>query len=142
MCKEMLDLAARVEAASGPDRELDADIAIAIRWRVLGNIQHWVHDWPAGYEHGSYEGTIRLANYPDGEGYKVPEFTASLDSAMSLIPQGAEWKCEGWPEPSKVHSGASATAWVQGAARVYAATPALALCAAALRARAQVREAE
>lgn len=104
-------LADRCEAATGPDREIDRAIIDAFGWRN---------------DHG----------VPIPPGYiGIPAYTASLDAAMTLVPKGApEWNVEGWGSPSAVHDGRLSTGWVSGARRVYAATPALALCAAALRA--------
>ena len=77
----MVELAERCEKAARPDRELDAAIAAAVHLKQL--------------------------TYSSPEWIKDPEFTASLDAAMSLVLRDGQ-----------------------------AATPALALCAAALRARA------
>ena len=103
----LLALASRVEAATGADRGLDSEIH---------------HAKCGGVGTGSY-GT-------------EPRYTASLDDAMSLVPSGcSEWNVESWSAPGAIQPAhVRATAWVSGAARVYAATPALALTAAALRA--------
>ena len=67
---------------------------------------------------------------------------AYLDAAMMLVPEGAHqivggvrFSVECWAERgSYVHPPhVRATAWVPGAERTYAATPALALCAAIAR---------
>jgi hypothetical protein len=114
-------LADRCEAATCGSRELDAAIARAVRHQPVGlSSVTFPHD-PT---------TERFARY-----------TTSLDAAMTLVEQPPEdlgeyvslslWDSSGvYPEHVR------ATAWVRGAARVYAATPALAICAAALRARA------
>jgi hypothetical protein len=64
----LLELAARCEAATGPDRELDALI-----YRALAGFptDHW-------YRYGE----THLADD------RVPAVTASLDAAMTLIPEG------------------------------------------------------
>lgn len=69
-----------------------------------------------------------------------PAYTASLDAAMSLVPEGVNsgdtiWNVEGWSSNGVHAPHVRATAWVVGAPRVYAATPAIALCAAALKSR-------
>ena len=101
-----LELAERCEQATGPSPDLDKGIAVACR--------HTPTNRPRYY-------------------------TASLDAAMTLVREGHGWRL--WvpnsesPEPSPF-----VTLW--GNRREYAprdsiaATPALALCAAALRARA------
>ena len=97
-------LADRIESLTGPSREVDLEI----------------HNSP----------------FPPSLHYRLsantPAFTASLDAAMALVPEGCarhiEW-CEGHieaavflPDSPNLRHG-------------YAATAALALCAAALRAR-------
>jgi hypothetical protein len=118
----LIELAARVEAAEGPDRELDALI-----YRALAGFptEHW-------FRYGETHLTDE----------RVPFVTASLDAAMTLVPEGvgdgitAEWNVERWASNGVYPEHVRATAWVCGARRAYAATPALALVAAALRARA------
>lgn len=65
---KLLELAERCEKASGPDRELDAQIAAAFHLKQL--------------------------TYQSPEWIKDPEFTASLDAAMTLVPEGWEWALE------------------------------------------------
>ena len=114
----MTKLADKIEALEGPSREVDAEIAIAVGrtlqvWREGGHSMpgYWADDPP-------------------------PTYTASLDAAMTLVPEGfyksfaAIRFGDGLPfaevverkPPERIFS-------------AYAATPALALCAAALRAR-------
>jgi hypothetical protein len=109
----LADLAARCEKATGPDRELDAEIYVALD--------------------ANRENRDALA-INGAVGSWVPDFTASLDAAMTLVPEGWYWQV-----------GQGNHAWaavyenpIPPAMRVdpIAATPALALCAAALRARA------
>lgn len=101
-------LAARCEGAKGADRELDEAIRVAVGGRRVPVMGSWVVD------------------------YGAPAYTASLDAAMGLVPEPKSFNMS--------HAGNSV-------ARVdilpdgpefsgYAPTPALALCAAALRARA------
>lgn len=108
---DLLDLAARCEAATGADKHLDK----AIKDAVIGD------GW-------------------------VPKYTASLDAAMTLVPKG--WGC-GVSTISSADilraSHHTAQAFVAGPtkadglpssdyAHAEAASPALALCAAALKA--------
>ena len=100
MTNPLTDLAARVEAATGPDCDLD----------------HAIHD---------------LLGDNDG----APAYTRSLDAAMQLVPEG--WaSIHGWDYPDErchraVFMDEDGDLLFRGAA----ATPALALCAASLRAR-------
>lgn len=99
----MEELIARIEAASGPDRELDKAVQTAID----------------GFEHADH-----LSN-------KL--FTGSVDAALMLVPDGFDWTL------GHTNGGLTIHAEVGGRGDEYmrfGATPALALCAAALRARA------
>lgn len=134
---KLLQLAERCEQATGPDAMLDIDICIAV-------------------EAYSKEGFARFGQsnlgYYIAHGSIALRYTASLDAAMTLVPEG--WQCErmGW------WAGAGAACllfethlvdgqWVRevgylGRAQGEAATPALALCAATLRSQHMSRERE
>ena len=103
----LLALADRVEALTGPCRETDAEVHHAIL---------------QGIGTGLY-GT-------------QPSYTASLDAAMTLVPEGHTWSAD-------LNLGKKAFAWcyddkMLSGRPCKAATPALALTAAALRARAMM----
>jgi hypothetical protein len=74
---------------------------------------------------------------------RLPAYTASLDAAMTLVPEGWDWSASSYGE-----DGASAEVWVHGwqdDTRInsfLATTPSLCLVVAALRARAAIREGE
>jgi hypothetical protein len=91
------ELIAALEAAEGPDRELDCQISLAIGGRV------------------------------------TPHYTASLDTIVGLIERELpEWR---WYVDNR-----TAAVWPDGTydeSSVGASTPALALCIAFLRARAE-----
>lgn len=142
----LLELADRVEKASGPDRELDGKIFIAVTPSVsdagridqMGGVVGW---WPKGKPYQSAR--------------EVSAYTASLDAAMTLVPD--EWRC-GFEQAGVSDHNNLITGWCwpfasswepdwqlgydsykghdQGAQSA-AVTPALALTAAALRVRAQ-----
>lgn len=120
----MTDLIARIESADGPSRELDAEIARSIGWGCV------VRDPEAQNKYVCWR-----KKYRSGEWIMLPRYTSSIDAALTLVP-------EGW------HMSVNATvgALLQGSAAVRdrdggpsftsaAATPALALAAAALKAR-------
>jgi hypothetical protein len=115
------ELIAALEAAEGPDRALDAAIAVAAKavpydfepafmtaeWRAIYDDRHW----------------------------RAPDFTASIDAALTLVPEGAFWsitmrgvKRGGFHACCALrdHNGLE---WHEGT------TPAIALCIAALKAR-------
>ena len=115
----MEDLIRRIEKAAGPDRELDVEIALAIGWR-LDQSEPRDRWWEPDRSH-----------YLD----EPPEFTASMDAAMTLLKDewirlafGAANGCVvahlDYPNGPMVdlYSGVGSSA-------------ALALCAAALKAR-------
>lgn len=122
------DLAARCETAEGPDRALDAAIARAIRWD-----QDETGEWHAA---GVFfnDGTIRRTSYA----VDLPAFTASVDCALTLVSDGMWWLIgKGRTRPDEPLYGVQ----ILDGERVVAeaeteASAALAICAAALRARA------
>lgn len=135
--REQLEaLARRCEEASGPDRELDRDIGID----VLGWVTFRGYGCDMVRDHEGNE-------HADSPGGTYPALTELLDEALTLVPDGL------YVNISQMHQGV-----VGGYARVFGpgapylsdlkvhgesiptpehrATPPLALCAAALRARA------
>lgn len=144
---DLMELASRVEAGEGPDRELDAAIACVIG-RPLGNIEHWLHGDDISYQptaHGYYVAVIPTENGDTrtSETFKAEAFTASLDAAMTLIPGDEMWDVS--RESAETYT-ADLTCFYRGivdyepdADKVpfgRAKSPALALTAACLRARA------
>jgi hypothetical protein len=131
----LLELAERCEQATGPDRELD----LAIGLNALG----W--EWVENYFDSN---PILDIGAPNHIGWResnplpdcVPSPTASLDAALVVVPDCHIWTLFQHEEyavalvtnrtlPRRV---IDADEW-----RCVAATPALALCAAALRAQGQ-----
>jgi len=126
MREELIALAAKVEGLSGPDRELDWQIVTAT---------------------GKADFFRQYAKEPLKYRGLVPSYTASLDAAMALVPTKPFpelrigrwwWMVEAWPEECLAHiayeNGNSGVPEYSGKA----ATAALALTAAALKARAEV----
>lgn len=128
---ELLKLAERVEALSGPDSTVDAEIAVVMDVQPDGT------QYTATYLHkvgNSYEDIGKYTN--------CPAYTASLDAAMTLcqpdkkrLPQ-LEYI---GPNPNNIEDGHRVRLWfndkkASGQSMVSAA---LALCAAALRALAK-----
>ena len=113
------ELIAALTEATGPDRELDAAIAVAKGWnRREGS------DW--------FTPPNLTVNHHISE---LPRYTASIDAALTLRPEGALYAIENYDSHGVYPEHVRASAWVQGAARAFAATPALAICTAALKAR-------
>ncbi len=116
-------LAARCEAAEGPSRELDEAIVQGVYPEL--DIRR---DGPDGLwrAYGSTMGRDCIL--------RVEDYTASLDAALTLVPARAMWAA-GVDE-----DGMGCADMPQHRMLVHARTPALALCAAALRALAEGRE--
>lgn len=68
----------RLEALTGPSREVDAEIAEAIGWKSVP------------WEFSGKRGVTWYASGP--EAYKeCPHFTGSIDAALTLVPEGCVW---------------------------------------------------
>jgi len=125
----------RVEAAEGPDRGLDREIARVQIHRIL-----------AGMGEVSAEGIAKsMASARLDE--DLDAYTASLDAALTLVPEGWGVDRAGWQSiTAPGHAGFELWQYRQNAngdwrhgsderiVKGNAATPALALCAAALKA--------
>jgi len=109
------ELAVRCEAATGADREVDAEIRCA-----LNGIEYPIADTLHGR-------LMRQVRQDCAECY-----TGSVDAAMTLIPDGEEWSLHKVLYDNK---GCPAAIVNLELPEVLAMTPALALTAASLRAR-------
>jgi hypothetical protein len=136
------DLIARVESVESveaADRELDAAIALA-----LGIVTE--RDGDCFYGHKDYSVMVLERSYYDIEGSapELPHYTTSLDAAMMLVPEGWSvglgdlrgydpiiWRAHLRDHrPESLTKAGHSHIWREG----HAATPALALVAACLRA--------
>lgn len=132
---ELLKLAERVEGLTGPDRKINADILRALGWTTSG----WDAIDPAG-----------------NRAMQVPDFLSSIDAAMSLVPD-AHWatfdphflsdpgvvKYRGYTFRADWVRWTPHDDWIErDEGNPLCATPALAICAAALRAHASAMEGE
>jgi hypothetical protein len=130
----LLALAERCEQAAGPDRELD--VAIALACGIVTS-----REGDCFYGHKYYSVMVLNYDYDDTE-YRAPElpsYSSSLDAALALVPEGHEWLRKN-PESMTVYRvPGDLKEWAQ---HIYGrgATDALALCAAALRARAAIMQ--
>lgn len=120
---ELLALAERCEKASGPDREIDAQVA-----RYAPHLVAFLRGVPEEPQCG------------------CRPYTASIDAAMTLVPEGWLWTVKAWRLNEQKHdhkppfyAQCSPDSWFL-TDTIYAATPALALTAASLRALAQMEE--
>lgn len=139
-------LAQRCVAAHAPDRRLDEDIAVAaLGWRLWQSKHGYWNIAGPNSESATVEGsppfgamtgqTIpHIAPGGWGDGCGIPEFTASVDAALSLVPTGYDWIIE------HVNGGLTIRARVghnDPDRALFGDSAALALCAAALLARAE-----
>jgi len=126
---DLLRLAERVEMQSGANSDVDRSIQAVL----AGAIEEWqdTRDSWAYHRDGHWVSIGPILPY-----------TASLDAAMRLVPEGIAWTIDGGdpacqdsaslgyaPEPGRLMN----PSWTAGGD-----TPALALCAASLRARAEI----
>jgi len=87
----MKDLIERLEKATGPDRELDADIHAAVYGGVPS--QRAPHAWMRSYGPAFvfHDKEYGIATDKDSH---ARHYTASLDAALSLVPDGKDWHVE------------------------------------------------
>ena len=136
-------LIAKLEAATEGDRGLDGDIALAVGWRLISSIEPRLctHTWFApGEERGrDYLRIETGSKWEEKIADCVPWYTTSIDAALTLVP-------DGWAGTVDI-PGKDNGCWLDppndrddeiGRGRVYAigSTSPLALCIAALTARA------
>lgn len=136
----MNNLIDKLERADGPDRELDAEIAVATKLGCRPNLSDDLeylslpnkHDRGPGVTAGNYWFHCR-----SGMSLRsAPAYTASIDAAMTLLPDGAEWTLSVVAyEPCLVTISSGDDR--KDATHALAKTPAIAIVLAALRARSQ-----
>jgi len=129
MKDELSKLADRVESLTGPCYETNGLVAEAVGWTCIRHRTRRHHGlWVAPGKHPD-----------DGCLKDPPMFTRSIDAAMSLVPEG--WTFDLQVRSHFSHAFLEAQEDERGAevSAQNAATPALALTAAALKARAEVQ---
>jgi hypothetical protein len=100
------DLIAALESASGPSRELDAEIYAALN-------------------------PLYYSASPNDENDFVPSVTASLDAAVTLVPDGLDWEVKTAPHRK---GGIARVVSMERTTWAEAATPTMALCIACIKA--------
>lgn len=88
---DLTTLIARLEAATGPDRELDAEIAATFHY--VHNMPDWVNNWSGKWE-AAKSGRVYLMEDSGNRGpnFISDSFTDSIDAAVAL----AERVLPGW----------------------------------------------
>jgi hypothetical protein len=127
----LLALAERCEQADGPDRELDAEIEACLTSRVT-------HPLAPGWTFEAQNCEWKLARLAEIKfisraSRPAPHYTASLDAAVMLVPEGCGYD---FGKNLLGYAWGGVTMPDHNEIEISADTPALALCAAALRARA------
>jgi hypothetical protein len=139
---DLESLIERLAALSGPDRRLDAEIACAIKFPHLRPAEPDDHkEHQRGY-------LPSAGNIWCPTGFLMADsYTSSIDAALTLVPEGLGIALDTRPHSQVTKLGSEALAWCSEdrdvpSVAVLGRTPAIALCIAALRARAQADEAE
>lgn len=144
----MVDLIPRIEAANGPDRRLDAEIAALVRAHPH-NAPNWVINWKGLWAPAPRINSGAVAVWNDGGELAVwwnaPRYTESVDAALTLVPtKGRDWRWlldrrpyadDGRPDGYRAEVYYSPQVEPRDT-ESWCATAALAMCAAALKARA------
>jgi len=139
---KLVELAGRCEAASGPDRDIDGWIYCAMNPDEVTVVDHLPGRFPRKAIMGSASIVMERIGGFDGAQYLcAPEYTTSLDAAMTLVPEG--WTYLNIEICARDLPGQHARVSLERLVgdddqreHGYAKKVALALCAAALRARA------
>ena len=122
-------LIGRLEALEAPCRECDCLIGVALGWFITEPNKGWPDQL-------DYIDVRNECWYYPGGGFDqlVPRFTASLDAAMTLVPEGSDWLRKGFSEMSVVLDDPNDKMWARHIDGHHK-HPAIALCIAALRAQ-------
>ena len=137
----------RLEKADGPDREIDAELAI------VGLIDATDARLPSAERDSHYPQSFVPGQYWTGHAWRVAdEYTSSLDAALGLVERklpGWVWKLSTDGDASapdhKAHATLASEVWADPGAGMgvvtygHAPTPALAVCLALLRALSEQR---
>ena len=127
---DLLVLADRVEKLTGPDRDLEAEIWLACTPGATRNKWSYVH------KATGRECTVDETRDATGRFITVPSFTASIEAALTLLPEGWWWSAGVCRRENHASVG-SEIGTVEGELifETFGATAPLALLAAILRAR-------
>jgi len=125
------ELIARLEAAVGPDRELDAEMWLATTIGATRKKWSYIHTASGRECH------IDETRTATGQLIVVPEFTSSIDAALTLVPEGWFWWVGHLDETDRRFVATISKHAIVGTPshKGFAPTTALALCIAACKAR-------
>lgn len=129
----LLDLIQKIKGATGPDRELDAAIAVAITpTRSTDDDLIYAKARDPGND-ATHPGHYFLQSRSGASCQTAPHYTSSIDSALTLVPEGSSVHLH------ILHGSAQAEVGIGNVG--IDSPPALALCIAALQARQKMKEA-
>lgn len=138
MSADINKLAERCEAATGPDRVIDGLVHVAANPDTPWIIGHEPGRFPRKAIYGTlsdFRDALLGENGADfADAINAPAYTASIDAAMTLVPEGVNIGLHIDHNGCDCAWSSRAIGWQPRV--VPGNTPALALCAAALRARA------
>jgi hypothetical protein len=129
---DLSELIERVEKATGPDRELDAAIAVAMLGTTATEDDLIYHKVPAHDDHCA-RGTYWRKSRSGWSLHTSATFSASLDSALALVEEmlpGANWSLGYFPEKPSY----AAEVWYSTVHYGLSGSPATAILLALLRA--------
>lgn len=141
MRADLIALAERCEAAAGPSEE-ERQLVIDA-YNLCFPHELTLSDAERGDDKTRYNRIIHRVRF--GNCINIDYKRASLDAAVMLVPDstgdaGEHYRLEAYNSSGVLAAHVRASAWVPGAKRAFAATPTLALTAAALRARASIEQ--
>lgn len=127
----LTELIAALEKATGPSKELNAHIWNA----VYGHKDSWVAQSKNNFEWLVFEKCHRNGErLVEVRGRRqLIDFTSSIDAALTLVPEGKKWGVGSW-SGNFANIGAEDNGKTETSCEP-AASPAIALCIAALRSR-------
>ena len=128
------ELIAALEAAPGPSRELDLEIARLVR-PDMPPLEDGPFGWRVGVGEFENPGTLYRDKFNQparADTWTAPHYTESIDAALSFTPEGWSWRVE-QEFGRHAHQRAILSCDLDRYA-IDAATPTIALCIANLRA--------
>ena len=140
-----MTLIERLESAKTGSRELDAEIVVKAGYGLPSPIgdENPVLRLPSEYDlsRNCVDGQYWLEQRSGMSLRTAPSFSTSIDAALTLVPEDWSWSVDDYQGTCKAHLDKLA----DGKAAIFdcfCATPALALCIAALKAREQTNDAD
>ena len=123
-----MTLLERLQALTGPDREVDA--LIAARFKIYHGQCVWVQQWPGEWR--AIEGAVHLLGPNGSRGNFIPtNFTGSIDAAMTILQQYNSFRIARiLDDLFGVEIVTDSCPWIDA----LGATPAIALCIAIVKA--------